>query len=70
MPGGDDYIQTQPIQAIWEADGELYIEDKAGCTYRIVDFEYDECAQQIASMREEIFRGFFSATGTARETTY
>ena len=37
MPDGDDYIQTQPIHAIWQDEGELYIEDKAGSTYQIAD---------------------------------
>jgi hypothetical protein len=57
MPSGDDYIQTQPIQVIWEADGELYIEDKAGSTYRIADFDDDDMARQVGNMREEIIRG-------------
>ena len=59
MPGGDDYIQTQPIQAIWEDGGELFVEDKAGSTYQIADFYSDESARQVVFMREEIFRGFF-----------
>ena len=59
LQSGDDYIQTQPIQAIWEADGELYFEDKAGSTYQIADFYSDESARQVVFMREEIFRGFF-----------
>lgn len=57
MPDGDDYIQTQPIHAIWQDEGELYIEDKAGSTYQIADFEYDEDAQQVGSMRDEIIQG-------------
>lgn len=66
MPGGDDYIQTQPIQAIWEDDGELYIEDKAVSTYQIADFYDDDAASQVGSMREEIFRGFFWLDGLTR----
>ena len=59
MPGGDSYFYTQPILAIWEEDGELFVEDKTGSTYHIVDFEYDDATRQVGSMREEIFRGFF-----------
>ncbi|WP_060613673.1 MULTISPECIES: hypothetical protein [Pseudomonas] len=59
MPGGDSYFYTQPLQAIWEDSGELFVEDKTGSTYHIVDFDYDDSARQLSSMREEIFRGFF-----------
>lgn len=59
LPGGDTYLYTHTILAIWTDDGELFVEDKAGCTYQIVDFDYDDSARQIGSMREEIFRGFF-----------
>ena len=59
LPDGDTYLYTHTILAIWTDDGELFIEDKAGCTYQIVDFDYDDSARQIGSMREEIFRGFF-----------
>ena len=65
MPGGDDYIQTQPIQAIWEDGGELFVEDKAGSTYQIVDFNDDEAARMVVFMREEIFRGFFRSSSDA-----
>ncbi|CAI8901574.1 hypothetical protein [Pseudomonas sp. IT-P218] len=47
MPDGDDYIQTQPIHAIWQEKGELYVEDKAGCTYQIADFDDAEAARQV-----------------------
>ena len=59
LPGGDTYFYTQPVIAIWEDGGELFIEDKTGCTYQIVDFDYDDSAHQLGRMREEIFRGFF-----------
>lgn len=58
LPDGDDYIHTKRIQALWEHGGELYVEDLAGATYHIVDFEYDECARQVGQMREEIIQGF------------
>jgi hypothetical protein len=58
MPSGDDYIQTQPIQAIWEDGGELFIEDKAGSTYQIADFYSDESARQLANLKEAICMGF------------
>ncbi|MBO2924996.1 hypothetical protein J5H75_25325 [Pseudomonas asiatica] len=58
MSSGDDYIRTLPIKAIWQVECELYVEDLAGATYHIVDFEYDECARQVGQMREEIIQGF------------
>ena len=62
MPDGDDYIQTQPIQAIWQDGGELFVEDKTGTTYQIADFDDGESARKVETMREEIFRGFFPAS--------
>lgn len=60
MPSGDDHIQTQPILAIWEDGGQLYVEDAAAARYHIVDFEYDRDARQVGKMLEEIIRGFLS----------
>lgn len=59
LPGGDSLHYTQPIRAIWEDGGELFVEDKAGSTYQIADFYSDESAHQLGCMREEIFQGFF-----------
>lgn len=58
LQDGDDYVHTKQIQALWWCGGQLYVEDKAGTTYHIVDFEYDECAHQVGQMREEIIQGF------------
>lgn len=69
MPGGDDYIQMQPIHAIWTEDGQLFVEDKAGCTYQIADFDDAEAVRQVGMMREEIFRGFFPATRDTSDVT-
>lgn len=59
LPGGDVYFYTHTVIAVWEDCGELYVEDKTGCTYKIIDFDYDDAARQVGGMREEIFRGFF-----------
>lgn len=58
LPDGDDYIQTQSTRAIWEDGGQLYVEDVAGATYHIVDFEYYKDARQVGQMLDELMRGF------------